>query len=112
MLYIGFSNYSNKTISRLFCKQYKHCAPVLVNGDTVLIYQFVRINKISKIRIRKKDLKTLKMHGWKFVRYHKNSKQISHKICFTCVQFTKAVCGIKNINIQTPLALFKYLTDK
>ena len=39
-------------------------------------------------------------------------KSHSHKICFTCVQFTKAVCGIKNINIQTPLALFKYLTDK
>ena len=112
MLYIGFSNYSNKIHAKIFCNTYKHCAPVVVKGDTVIIYQFVHINKIVKIHIQKKDLKILKKHGWKFIKYPAAPEHIQNKTFLTCVQFTKAMCGIKNINIQTPLALFKYLTDK
>lgn len=111
MLYIGFSNYSNKIHAKLFCNKYKHCAPVIINGDTVIIYQFVRINKVVKIFIKKTDLKLLGKHGWIFIKHQKNIKQIP-KFCLTCVQFTKHVCGIKNIKIQTPLALFKYLNDQ
>ena len=110
MLYIGFSNYSNKIYAKIFCNKYKHCAPVIINNNTVIIYQFVHINKIVKITIQKNDLKTLKKHGWIFVRYNKKPKINAHGI--TCVQFTKNTCGIKNIKIQTPLALYKYLQNK
>ena len=112
MLYIGFSNYSNKIHARLFCKYFKHCAPIIIKGNTVVIYQFVHINKIVKINITKKDLKLFKKHGWVFVKYHANKAQIPNSHGLTCVQFTKCVCGIKNVKIQTPLALFKYLNQK
>jgi hypothetical protein len=112
MLYIGFSNYSNKPHAKLLCKEYKHCAPIVINGDTAVIYQFVRINKIVKITVQKKDLKMLRRHGWKFIKYPIDTKCIPYCIYLTCVQFTKSVCGIKNIKIQTPLALFKYLNGK
>ena len=112
MLYIGFSNYSKKIHARLFCSKYKHCAPIIINDNTVIIYQFVHINKIVKIFIQKKDLKILRRHGWKIVKYSSNPKQFSDLFCFTCVQFTKKVCGIKNISIQTPLALFNYLNKQ
>ena len=112
MSYIGFSNYSNKIHAKLFCRKYKHCAPIITNYDSVIIYQFVNINKIVKIPIQKKDLKTLKKHGWKFIKYPIHTEQISENNCLTCVQFTKKACGIKNIKIQTPLALFKYLNKK
>ncbi len=112
MLYIGFSNYSHKIHSKIFCHKYKHCAPVIINNNSVIIYQFVCIGKIVKITIKRNDLKTLKKHGWTFVRYSRISKPIIIKRGLTCVQFTKNVCGIKNIMLQTPLALFKYLQTK
>lgn len=113
MLYIGFSNYSKKIHAKILCKKFKHCAPIIINGDNVIIYQFVHTNKIAKIVIQKSDLKTLKKHGWIFVKYSLNNPNITKgKHYLTCVQFTKDTCGIKNIKIQTPLALFKYLNQK
>ena len=112
MLYIGFSKKSHKIHAKLFCKYYKHCAPVVIKGNSVIIYQFVRINKIVKIQINKKDLSILEKHGWKFIRYTKDTKIMPKSRCLTCVQFTKYMCGINNIKIQTPLALFQYLNKK
>jgi len=112
MLYIGFSSYSSKNYANIICKKYKHCAPIIVNKNKAVIYQFVRINKIVKIVIKKTDIKKLKHHGWTFV---KMSVLPCKKVawgCLTCVQFTKYMCGIKNIKIQTPLALFNYLNKK
>ncbi len=109
MLYIGFSDYSNKTLARMLCKKYKHCAPIIVNTKNIVIYQFVHMNKIVKIIRPKSDLNRLCQHGWLFIKYNTQPKQIIKKKCFTCVQFTKYVCGIKNIWIQTPLDLFKYI---
>ena len=112
MLYIGFSNYSHKFHSKIFCKQYKHCAPIAINNNNAVIYQFVRINKIVQIKIQKQDLNILKKHGWIFIKYPLKNKICLHKYCLTCVQFTKKSCGIKNIKIQTPLGLFRYLNKK
>lgn len=112
MLYIGFSNYSTKLHAKLFCKKYKHCAPIIVNKDCAVIYQFVHINKIVQIPVQKKDLQKLVRHGWALVRYSKGrlNTNISHGL--TCVQFTKRMCGIKVAKIQTPLGLFRYLSNK
>ena len=109
MLYIGFSVYSHKIHSQIFCRKYKHCAPVVINGDNVMIYQFVHVNKITKIIINKKDLNILKKHGWKFIKYSNKIPNINGLRCLTCVQFTKRACGINNIKIQTPDALLKYI---
>jgi len=112
MLYIGFSNYSNKFYAKIFCKKYKHCAPILVNQNNAIIYQFVHINKIVKIKITKNDLKILKRHGWIFFKYPTQTQEKHSPLCLTCVQFTKRVCAIKNIKIQTPQALLNYLNKK
>jgi len=112
MLYIGFSNYSHKIHARLFCREIKHCAPIIVDGDTVIIYQFVRINKIVKIFIKRTDLKKLKKHGWQIIKYSNDDHIQLNRFCLTCVQFTKYACGIKDIRIQTPMGLLKYLNKK
>ena len=112
MLYIGFSNYSNKFYAKIFCKKYKHCAPIVVNKNNAIIYQFVHINKTVKIIVKKSDLKTLERHGWIFIKYPTKIQEIPALLCFTCVQYTKRVCGIKNIKIQTPEALLNYLNKK
>ena len=108
MLYIGFSVYSHKTHAQIFCHKYKHCAPIVIHGTNITIYQFVRINKIVKINIKKQDLDILKKHGWKFIKYSNQIPKINKTHYLTCVQFTKQACGIKNIKIQTPDALLRY----
>lgn len=112
MLYIGFSNYSNKFYAKIFCKEYKHCAPVLINKNNATIYQFAHVNKTVKINIKKSDLRLLKQHGWIFIKYPAEIQEKNALFCLTCVQFTKRVCGIKNIKIQTPKALLNYLNKK
>lgn len=112
MLYIGFSNYSNKIHAKIFCHRYKHCAPIVIKDETAVIYQFVHVNKVKKITIKKRDLKILQKHGWVLIKYSTIAQEISKSHYLTCVQFTKCVCGIKKLKIQTPFALFKYLNTK
>lgn len=112
MLYIGFSTKTHKIYARIFCKKFKHVAPVLITNKKCILYQFVRPNKIVLMPIKKRDLNVLEQHSWKFIRY--DCKFTPRKAIKTkpinCVQFVKRACGIKNIKIQTPDALLKYIT--
>ena len=112
MIYIGFSTRTHKIYARIFCRKYRHVAPVLITKNKCIIYQFVGFNKIALIPIKKRDLSILNRYGWKFIRY--NCKFTPRKAIktqtITCVQFTKCACGIKNLTIQTPDALMKYIT--
>lgn len=114
IVYIGFSNKTHKLYAKMLCNKYKHCAPVIIDKNRVVLYQFVHTNKIIDINIRKKDLNILKHYGWTFIKY--NVKNIPTDIlkihAITCVAFSKRVCRIDNILIQTPDALFRYLSDK
>ena len=112
MIYIGFSTKTHRFYARVLCRHFRHTAPILVIGDRCIIYQFISPRQISLIAVRTKDLKILKMFGWKFIKYHgKFTPQITLKQKnINCVQFTKHACNIKNIFIQTPDSLFKYLT--
>ena len=112
MLYVAFSNYSHKWYAKQFCNKYKHCAPIMVNKNGVEIYQFVRVGKTVKINAHKSDLQKLEQHGWKLIKCPKYIHNLPVYRGLTCVQFTKRFCGIKDIWIQTPFALFKYLTSK
>lgn len=78
------------------------------------MYQFVRFNKIVLIPIKKRDLRILQQHGWKFVKYACKfaPKRAIKSKPINCVQWTKHACGIKNMAIQTPDALLKYITHK
>lgn len=111
ILYIGFSLTSHKLHAHILCRTYKHCAPVIVIHNKAIIYQFINPKNIVPIQIRKQDLERLKSFGWIFIKYKSNiiQKDILKIHAMTCVQFTKQVCHIKNIYIQTPDALLRYL---
>ena len=114
MIYIGFSTRTQKIYARILCKKYRHVAPVLITPKKCTIYQFVRFNKVVPIPIKKRDLIILQKHEWKFVKYAcKFDPELAIKTKpINCVQFTKRACRIKNITIQTPDALLKYITQK
>lgn len=104
---IAFSKHTSKTLPKLFCKYFKHCAPILCKkNETFILLQFVSLTKIIRIQLVKRDLKLLEDFGWKFV-YLKNIKKHKIKIPFTCVQFTKQVIGMKKPFVQTPDSLYK-----
>jgi len=114
MIYIGFSTRTHKLYARILCKRFKHCAPIVIQKNSCLIYQFVRKNKIEIIPLTRRDLHILNKYGWRFVKYEtKNisSVFISDK-SWNCVQFTKNFCNIKNMFIQTPDSLYKHITQK
>lgn len=110
-LYIGFSTRTHKIYAKMFCKKFRHCAPVLFYKNKCVIYQFVKQNKIVPITIKHRDIKILQQYGWVFIKYN-NKFILTNTHALTCVQFTKASCGIKNKAIQRPDALFKYITNK
>lgn len=114
VIYIGFSTKTHKIFARIFCRTFKHCAPVVVTKDKCEIYQFTNINNINVITVKKRDIKILQNHGWKFIKYKaKFAPQNALNIhAVTCVQFTKKFCRIKKSTIQTPGALLKYLYKK
>ena len=114
MIYIGFSTQTHKILPRIICKHFRHCAPITINGDKCVLFQFVRMNKIVKIHLSTKDLNILKHYGWKFIKYNckfDRTREINYK-SITCVQFTKNACRIKNKRILTPDDLYKYLNKK
>ena len=114
MFYIGFSTQSHKISARLFCKKFRHCAPLYIGTKKCILYQFVSLKKITPIPIRRRDIKILSNHSWIFVKYKckPNLKHALQAKNLTCVQFTKSVCNIKNKSIQTPDALFRYINNK
>ena len=112
MIYIGFSTISHKTSAKILCKKYRHCAPVLIHNNKCVLYQFVAYKKIVPIHIRPRDLNKLELFGWKFIKYSGKFAP-GHALkskSITCVQFTKHALHIKNIAIQTPDTLLRYLT--
>ncbi len=113
IIYIGFSKNTHKLYAKILCKNFRHCAPVIINKKDVILYQFVNRKKIVPIQLKLRDINILAKYGWKFIKFKTKSftpKTIKNK-SLTCVQFTKNVCGIKNIFIQTPDQLFKFLYD-
>jgi hypothetical protein len=81
------------------------CLPRQINY--VPIHQ---TRKINQIRLSMRDLQILQRHGWRFIyltgdlAYNFNNTNAK-----TCVQLSKHAIGIKNIYIQTPNSLYKYL---
>ena len=112
IIYIGFSSHTHKFISRILCKHFKHCAPVIVSQDKCEIYQFTKPGQITVIPIQQRDLKILEQYGWKFIKYNVNKLNTSNIHALTCVQFTKTFCNIHKIYIQTPDALLKDINNQ
>lgn len=114
IIYIGFSTKTHKILARIFCRHFKHCAPIVIKKNNYKIYQFTNRKTINIITIKRHDIKILEQYGWRFIKYNiKSVPQNALSIhTLTCVQFTKKFCRIKKITIQTPDALLKYLIQK
>ena len=113
IIYIGFSKITHKLYAKILCKKFRHCAPIIINKKNITLYQFVNRKKIVQIQLKLRDIKILERYDWKFIKYKAKNpplKTIKNK-SLTCVQFTKKVCGIQKIFIQTPDQLFKFLHD-
>ena len=112
MIYISFSQQSNKILPNMICNKYKHCAPVVIKRNKCFMYQFTSQRNICIICLNKKDLQILKQYGWVFVKYNNkiNLQNCLYTKSLTCVQFTKKFCNIKKLKIQTPDSLLKYIS--
>ncbi len=112
MIIIAFSDKTSKILPRIFCGKLKHVAPIVVRGDKMMLYQFVRYGNIVKIPLLARDIEILKAHGWRFVYLQRALPwPIDFRRTYTCVQLAKSMIGMHNIFIQTPGALYRKLGD-
>ena len=109
MIIIAFSKKTSKIMPRIFCRKFKHVAPILIKNDGLEIWQFVNRKSIVKILLKWRDLKILGEYGWEFIVQDCVTNDVKTGRMLTCVQLTKKVLGIKNRRIQTPYALYKFL---
>ena len=111
IIYIGFSPKTHKILAHIICKNFKHCAPVIIIKNKCKLYQFTNRKNINIITLKRRDIKILEQYGWQFVKYKiKSVPQNALNIrALTCVQFTKKFCGIKKISIQTPDSFLKFV---
>lgn len=109
MIIIAFSKKTSKILPNLICRKYKHVAPIIPDGKELIMHQFVRPGDVAKIKIQIRDLTILKSHGWDFVYIDGATlpRDYNAQYARTCVDLTKRILCIKNIFIQTPLALYK-----
>ena len=109
MVIVGFSDKTSKTVVRLVCRHFKHCAIITTHKNKLFLHQFVRRNHVPRIAITKRGIAKLELNGWVFIYLNSSPKQFNaHSL--TCVNYVKHAIGIKNMWIQTPNSLYKYLT--
>lgn len=115
MIIIAFAPHTSKIIPRIFCRRFRHCAPIApagTHGKKFTMYQFVGRRNIAQIQIELRDIQLLRAHGWEFVYLPRDlPHDFNHARAMTCVGLSKQSAGIHAPWIQTPNALRKYLTD-
>lgn len=108
MIIIAFSRKTSKLIPRIFCKKYRHVAPIVVDGDEMIMLQFVCTKNIAPIKLRMRDIKILAQHGWDFIYVPcALPHDFSLRKVRTCVELTKRALDIHDRKILTPFALYK-----
>ena len=112
MIIIAFSKHTSKILPRILCHNFRHTAPILQTGHDLVMYQFVRPRHIEKINLHTRDIKILQSHGWQFVYVPIDAPHdfVSYE-SYSCVDLSKHALGIRNIFIQTPDSLYKYITQ-
>lgn len=110
MIIIAFAPKTSKKIPQIICSRFKHVAPIILNNKKMSLLQFAGKHNIQHINLKMRDIKILKKHGWKFIFTSNNIPQnFIPDRAWSCVDLTKRALNIKNIFIQTPNALYKYL---
>lgn len=111
MIIVGFTHKTSKIMPRIFCRRFRHCAPIVIRpGGEMHMYQFVRRGHIAQIQIRMRDIHILRAHGWLFICIpHCNAQKFNIRHAHTCVALTCDVIGIDKWRPLTPDALFRKL---
>lgn len=108
MIIISFSKKTSKIFPKIFCKKYKHCAPIIKKGNQYILIQFIKYKNIKYIKLNKRDLTLLHNAGWDFIKINCNPNY-DFKNTRTCVSLVKKIIGLRIFFIQTPYALYKKL---
>lgn len=111
MIIIAFTNKTSKIIPKIMCRKMKHVAPIFVDKNRLKLIQFVHRGNIKKIQIKWRDIQILKQHGWQFIYLNTRVNRHIKYNAWTCVQMVKNILNITDKKIQTPYALYKYLTQ-
>lgn len=114
MIIIAFSTKTSRLIPQIICREYKHCAPIIINPDnmTMTMYQFVRRNHIVQIPLKQRDIKLLGANGWRFIYIPRDiTSQFDARAAKTCVDLSKRAIGMHAPMIQTPGALYRRLSN-
>jgi len=111
MIIVGFTYKTSKIIPRIFCRRFRHCAPIVINANGKMqMYQFVRRNNIAKINISMRDIRLLRAHGWVFICIPGASPhKFSPRRARTCVALTCDIMGLHRRRPITPYGLFRKL---
>ena len=108
MIIIAFSHKTSKILPKILCGKLKHCVPIEIKSNCMIMHQFMSYKNIANIKLNMRDIKILQAHGWQFVYL---PKDLPHDVdscrAISCVQFCKYAIGMQNAFIQTPNALFK-----
>lgn len=108
MIIIVFSKKTSKIFPKIFCKKYKHCAPIIKKANQYVLIQFVKYKHIRYITLTNRDLLLLHNAGWDFIQIQNKPNNDFHS-AKTCVSMTKRIIGLHAPFIQTPYALYKKL---
>lgn len=113
MIIIAFSENTSKILPRILCRHYRHCAPIVCNDKDLIMYQFIKRNRITKIHLHPRDIVILRQHGWAFIYISPvTNVNLDYVSAYSCVDLSKRALKLKSMFIQTPYALYKHLTHK
>lgn len=113
MVIIAFSNKTSKILPRIFCRHFRHCAPIFRDGSKLVMYQFTSMHNISKIELQNRDIAILRAHGWQFIYIPTDIPHDFDLSCaYSCVDLSKRAIGIRNRFIQTPYGLYKHIAPQ
>ena len=108
MIIIAFSKNTSRIIPKIFCKKYRHVAPIIVKKNELVMLQFVRKKNITPIKLKMRDIKILAAHGWDFV-YVPCALPLDFNLCqvHSCVELAKRAITMHDKKIITPFGLYK-----
>ncbi len=111
MVIISFSRKTSKIMPRIFCKKFRHCAPIIPTPGGVqpyVMHQFVRPGHVVKIPLTVRDMNMLRAAGWVMVAVNVVPHTDDMRGAKTCVQLARRAIGWRNrIWIQRPDALYR-----
>jgi len=111
MVIIAFSEKTSKIFPRIVCRRFRHCAPIIPTGRHMIMYQFTAPGRVAKIKINMSGVRRLRAAGWRFIYVPgAAAADFDARGALTCVALSKRALSLHAVRIQTPDALYNYLS--